>query len=161
MREVYLSAPAKTAVAQRESEVDMQLPFVIRRNNTLIIAIKEFFGTVAWLDEKSGMIEANVLHDGQAGLIWIIDAAGVFYELTSSEYVAPTILQFLGIKRRRQKYKIAPGRTISAKELIGFIDELSDQQEEISNVSDLRKQIISLPLEHPINRADMVKYLGE
>jgi hypothetical protein len=62
--------------------------------------------------------------------------------------------------RPREKFAILPGRSISAGELLKYVDPLVDKYEEAPNVTDLRAALAELPADHLISEKEMREYVG-
>jgi hypothetical protein len=139
----------------------MKFPLVVAGNNTLMIASLDFFKRIGRLDFETDTLEMNVTRDGKANLYWLLDADGLFYDLIFQGSMPLTVLQKVGLRRKREKFQIGVGRRITAKELIGHIVTLRDQFVEAPNVSDFLTLLISLPAEHLITQKEMSAYLGE
>ena len=140
-------------------EVEMRYPFVICSGDTLIIAPAGFFERIGRVDPEAGILEMNVKRDGKAGFKWLLDADGLFYELSSIGLMPPNFLQRIGLKRAREKFRIMPGRRITAGDVSDRVANLHNQFEEAPNVTDLKSLLNSLKPEHVLGAEEMSRYL--
>lgn len=140
---------------------NMLSPLVIRNADTLIIADKAFFNFIGDLNVEEEMLEVNVKSNGSAGFEWILDAEGNFFELKSIGLMKLTLLQRVGIKRRRERFKILPYKGITAGELLQRIEPLIDHNMEAPNVLDLKSFLKQLPNDVIMGTEQMKIYLGE
>lgn len=126
-----------------------------------MIAPPNFFEQIGKLDAAASTLEINVDSNGRGDLNWMLDSEGVFYELTYIGALPPNLLQRIGLRRHREKFRICPGRTISVRELNERIQGLVDQFEEAPNVTDLKAILSGLPQDRILGPRDMFEYLGE
>jgi len=138
----------------------MRFPLVICSHKTLIVAAADFFDGIGKLDMSAGILEVNIAHDGRAGFEWILDSEAVFFELASEGILSLNLLQRIGLKRPRERLRVAPGRQISVGEIIDRLASLQNQFEEAPNVSDLKAQLAPLAPEYILRREDMLQYFG-
>lgn len=139
----------------------MRYPLVICSHGKLIIAAADFFDGIGRLEVSTGILEVNVAQDGRVGFEWILDADGIFFDLTSEGLLPLKLLQRIGLSRARERFRIAPGRQVTAGEIRDRIANLHNQFEEAPNVTDLKNQTASLSSGYVLKREDMLRYLGE
>lgn len=139
----------------------MKYPIVVSMNKRLSVGREDFFRHIGELDLPGQTLEMNVTSSGKSGLNWLLDADGVFYELSLIEKMPPNLLQRIGLRRAREKFRIIPGRKITVQELTERISGLEDPFEEAANVNDLKTLLDSLPRDHRLTPKDMSRYLGE
>lgn len=138
----------------------MRPPLIVGTDRTLKIGRDPFAG-IGRLDESAGILEVNVRSDGKAGFEWILDADGNFRQLTSNGVLSRTLFQRAAFLRARERFGIAPSRSITAGELRDRIARMHDQFSEAPHVSDLKEFLAPLAPDHVLTRADMRRYLGE
>jgi len=138
----------------------MKFPVVISEYNTIIVVDEDVFHGIGTLDLAQGQIELNAGSQGLGSIKWILDSNGCFYSLEYLGEKDRTVLQKIGLMRPREKFAISPGRSISAGELLKYVEPLKDKYEEAPNVTDLRAALAELPADHVISEKEMRKYVG-
>jgi hypothetical protein len=139
----------------------MKFPLVIGTSKTLKIADTDFFESIGKLDLEAGTLEMNVTHEGTAGLDWLLDLDGIFYQLSSLGILPLTLMQRIGLSRAREKFRIIPGRRITVSELGDRISGLQNQFEEAPIVSYLKLLLGSLAPDLLVGPEEMLRYQGE
>jgi hypothetical protein len=137
----------------------MRYPLTLCARGTLVIAADGYFDHIARVDLPGCVLEINVTASGRAGLAWALDADAVFFEFHSNGLLPRTLPQRLGLRRAREAYSIAPGRTITAGELLGRIAGLQERLPEAPNAADLAALLRELPASQVISARAMKAYL--
>ena len=143
--------------------MSIQFPLMMCRSETLILVDESFFqgkfSRTAILNEKAGVLECKFLH-GSGDFSWMVDADGVFYELSLSE-VEHNFLQRIGFSGRWLKYKIKTGRLLDVGKLGVLVGNLHDENEDFPHVADLKEMLSRYELSHLWGAQDMRQYLCE
>jgi hypothetical protein len=137
----------------------MRWPLILRRGDTLILAQPEF--NVWRVDADARVFDSNVLASGRAGFVWMLDADGQFYDLTSIGLLPQTLLQLLRLSRRVERFQIGPPRALRVGELTERVASLVDTHEEAPLVALFRSELRGYASDHLWGRAEMRAYLRE
>lgn len=139
----------------------MRWPITLRSDRR--ITVFPNMGGERWITgrvlEGEGLLESKVQRDGSAKLRWLLDADGLYCELTPIGLAPRTLAQALGLTRRVERYKMGPPLRLTAKELLLRLEGLED--EELPMARDLRRQVKKLPADSEWTRDEMRTYLGE
>ncbi len=139
---------------------DMRFPLIICSHGRLVIAPEDWFDGIGSLDPLSALLRINVSDRGQAGLAWFIDADGLFHTLTWQALEPATLLQFLRLSKRVERYAIAAPRVISFGELSGLVANLTEAFNEAPLSAGFRKLVAKGPPEETVSTGHIRKYLG-
>lgn len=139
----------------------MKFPLILCRRRTLVIAGRGFFDRIGKINESERTLDINIAQDGAAWLNWIVDQEGKYYPLTSEGLLPATLLQMLGLWRRVERFHLPPPRDIQAAELGRLIQELVDESEDITNVTDLKALIDAINPITIMSRELLNDYFGE
>jgi hypothetical protein len=137
----------------------MKTPLLVCALDTLII-LPDFFARIGELRLNEQVLDVNVTRTGTAGMHWIVDADGTFFELRSVGLKRTTLWQKLGLLRCKERYSIAAGRPITVGELQDRIADLRNQFEEAPNVSDLRRMLSTYSRSSIIGPTQMSQYFN-
>lgn len=139
----------------------MQWPITLRSDKRLTVFPN--LGGGRWITgrvlEREGLLESKVQSDGSAKLRWLLDADGLYCELTPIGFAPRTLAQALGLTRRVERYRMGPLLRLTAKELIPHLAGLEDG--DLPMARDLRRQLKKLPADGEWSRENMKAYLGE
>jgi len=139
----------------------VEFPVLLCKRDTLAVVRPDFFERVGQLDEASGQLALNVTADGKAWLQWIVDHDGWLFRLTTQGLAPTSAWQALGLRRRRERFRIEPAVRVTAGELSELIAGLQDSSPEVPNVSDLRALLSKLPSGQTLTKAHLREYFGE
>lgn len=139
----------------------MHFPVLLCKRETLVVVRRDFFERIGKLDEAASQLEVGVAKSDSSGLHWIFDCEGQLYELKSAGLSEKGILEWLGMRKRRQRFNIEPAQNLAAEQLLGRIAGLHDEIPEISNVADLRTILRRLPPQKILDRESLQAYFGE
>lgn len=139
----------------------MKFPLIICDGKTLIVAERDFFDRIGILDAAKGVLEINITRDGDcSGFSWILDANGLFYKLSPSVIIKPTLLQKIGLRLKRVRQKIEPGCRISIENLSSLIINLQDFYNEAPLVLELKEFLSIEESSRLFGGGDVARYLG-
>lgn len=139
----------------------MRFPVLLCKRDALVVVRRDFFERVGRLDEDSGQLDLNVARDGRAGSRWILDREGALYGLISKGVAPASWWQTLGLRRRRERFKIEPAVAITATQLAHLISGLQDISADLPNVSDLQRVLAGLPSGQVLTAESLSGYFGE
>jgi len=127
----------------------------------LVVVGSDFFEDTGQLDEAIGRLDSSVSADGSAHFHWILDSEGLLYQLRSEGLLPMNFWQWVGLWRPRERYRIEPATTMTARELISLISGLRDDPPDVPNVTDLVILLAALSPEVVLNREILRDYFGE
>lgn len=136
-------------------------PYLICLHNHLVAARGDYFERIGRLDPRAMTLEMNVTRAGTAGIAWLIDMNAELFLFTSEGLLPKTLPQTLGLARRREKYRLSPGRRITVAELRGLIEPLHDRWEEAPMVADLKQFLAPFAPSQPFGPEEFRRYMGE
>jgi hypothetical protein len=138
----------------------IEFPAVVGFERKLAVVKQDFFERVGDLRLAENRLELNVTASGVAGAQWILDGGAQFFELRAVGFAPASLLQRLGLKRRREVFEILPVRSIRAGELSARLGSCVDDNADFSNVAELRNHLSRLAADQVIDKSFMNKYLG-
>ena len=136
----------------------MEFPVIVNNNGRLMLYDKSLVDEIGVLRESE--LEVAVDHEGKCNMRWILDARADFYELTVIGMMPATLMQRIGVKRRRIAFRLSSPRMICASELKERISGLIDPNPDFQNVESMKKSLAEMSPEDLWTAEKMKNYLG-
>lgn len=136
----------------------MKFPIAANNRNRLMIYDDSLIDEIGAL--KGEYLEVAVDYEGKCDIRWIIDAGANFYELVAIGMTPATLMQRIGLKRRRMAFRLLPPRMICASELKERISGLKDPNPDFANVQSMEDMLAEMSPDDFWTAKKMQKYLG-
>lgn len=138
----------------------MKWPVVFGGSMHLSIFIQGDFERIGTVHESASLLDCNVRADGRADFVWLMDADGCHYALTSLGLLSRTLAQRLRLSRRVERFQLGPPQRLRVAAFRLLLKSLTDRFEEAPDVTLLREALGALPADHEWSSADMRAFLG-
>ncbi len=137
-------------------------PFFILVDKGLIPTDKATFCMTRNFYPANRHLRANVRRlSGRAGLEWVLDYDGNFFEVTSLGLIPKTLLQKLCLTRQKEEMRIEEPRSITIGEFKSRIAKVKNPYPEAPVTAYIRKLLKKYPDDLIMDRVVMTVLMGE